>query len=155
MHNSYKSYQNIQDVYVLVKKIQINGTVFYQEFEKNIFNPTQEKLYLELMYGINAYPPEKIEKIPNYIKEKIAFKHRQVQRLVNKWKQEIINSSVDNLLLSLFPKSKIVEQFTKIKGTDDTIFCSASLKEVGLDKITIAKRLVKNNYLPKNFFKLT
>jgi hypothetical protein len=150
-----KFYQKEQDIYVLVRKIQINGTVFYQEFEKNVFNPVQDKMYLELIYGLNAYPPEKIERIPEPVKQKIVIRHKEVQRLINKWKHEIVNDSVDKLLLFLFPKSKIAKEFAKIKGCDESMLCKASLKDVNLDKITIAKKLIQNNLLPKNFFKLT
>jgi hypothetical protein len=154
MNNSYKSYQKQQDIYLLVKKIQINGTVFYQEFEKNVFNPIQEKLYLPLVYGLKAFSEEKLEKIPNPIKQTIVNKHKEVQRLLNKWKHEITNKSIDKLLLSLFPKSKIAKEFANTKGCDETMLCRASLKDVKLDKITIAKKLIENNYLPKNFFQL-
>jgi hypothetical protein len=154
MNKLYKSYQKEQDVYILVRKIQINGTVFYQEFEKNVFNPVQEKLYLPLIYGLKAFPEEKLEKIPNPIKQKIVNKHKEVQRLVNKWKHEITNKSIDKLLLSLFPKSKIAKEFANIKGCDESMLSRATLKDVKLDKIAIAKKLIENNYLPKNFFQL-
>jgi hypothetical protein len=150
----YQSYQKEQDIYVLVRKIQINGTVFYQEFEKSVFNPIQEKMYLELIYGLDAIIPEKLERMPDSVKEKIVIRQKQVQRLINKWKHEICNNYVDKLLLSLFPKSKIAKEFANVKGCDETMLCRASLKDVKLDKITIAKKLVKEHYLPKNFFKI-
>jgi hypothetical protein len=47
-----------------VQQIQLYGTVKYQKIEETGFNPTQEKLYAEAMYGLNFYTAEEIKVMP-------------------------------------------------------------------------------------------
>jgi len=148
--HTFKKYESTIDL----SKIQIEGTAKYQEFEKNVFNPVQEKLYAQVVYGFAAYEAEAIEQMSPKTKKFIKVRYTKAQHLINKWKQEITNSYVDSFLTKLFPKSKLIGYFSSIKGFDKDYLCTFSFKEVGLSKVKIAELLMKNNLLPNYFFKI-
>jgi hypothetical protein len=125
-----------------------------QEIEQPTFNNRQQKMYSEALYGLTMYSEQEIKKIPRPVLLKIVARSKAVQTLINRWKQEISNSSLDDLLIKIFPKSPIIKQFTSVKGYDDTIKNNMSFKDLGLNQKTIAIKLVEVGLLPKNFFNL-
>ena len=125
----------------------------YQEFEKSVFNQKQEKMFLEAMYGLNIYPENMVNKMPKNVVFKIITRYRQVHKALNKWKQEMVNSNMDNLLVKMFPNSPVVKQMLGIES-DDTIRCNISLKDLGINEYKIAIKLVSLSLLPNNFFEL-
>ena len=148
--HAFKKYESTIDL----SKIQIEGTAKYQEFEKNVFNPVQEKLYAQVVYGFDAYETQAIKEMSPKTKRFIKVRYTKAQQLINRWKQEITNSYIDSFLTKLFPKSKLVEHFSSIKGFDKDYLSTFSFKEVGLCKIKIAELIMKNNLLPQYFFKI-
>ena len=51
--------------FTAVTQIQLSGTVKYQKIEHSGFNPTQEKLFAEAMYGLNFYTAAEIKVFPD------------------------------------------------------------------------------------------
>jgi hypothetical protein len=125
----------------------------YLKTEESVFNNKQQKMYLEALYGLSIYPEEVIRKMPTTVVTKIISRCQIVQKTINRWKQEIVNEKVDNLLLALFPKSPVIKSIIGIEP-DDFVKCKFSSKEVGLNQEKIAKRLISLNLLPVNFFDL-
>ena len=128
-------------------------TTNYQEIEKPMFNQKQQKMYSEALYGLSIYPESMVSKMPKKILMKIITRCETVQRVINRWKQEIVNDKVDLFLTTTFPKSPVVKQMVGIEA-DDTVRCNFSLKELGLNQEKIAEKLVSLNLLPVNFFDL-
>lgn len=133
-----------------VKKIQLDGSANYQR----TFNPTQEKLYSKIMYGFSYYEDRHIAKMSNLEKKNIKTNYTIAHKLLNRWKQEIINELVDGFLLKLFPKSTTAKKMVSVKGYDDDFECTISFKDLGISETAIANKLVEFNLLPKNFFNL-
>ena len=126
----------------------------YQETEAPVFNNKQQKMYLEALYGLSVYPQEMVNKMPRNVVMRIITRYEIVQKVINRWKQEIVNQRVDRLLLNLFPKSPIVKAMVDVKGYDDTIKTRVSFKDLGVDEYRIARKLVDEKLLPQNFFNL-
>jgi len=92
--------------------------------------------------------------MPKNVMMRIITRCEIVQRVINRWKQEIVNEKVDGFLLRLFPKSPVVKAMVETKGYDDSIKSKLSFKDLQLDQYKIAKKLVEEKLLPKNFFNL-
>ena len=137
-----------------VKNIQIHGKKQYQEFEKPVFNLAQQIIYSEVVYGLKSYTENQLAKLPEVRKQAINQRFNRAQRFLNGWKQEIINKKVDDFLVSLFPKSKIIKHMISVKGHDDTIKQPQSFKSLGISKQNVAEKLVQNRLLPKDFFQI-
>jgi hypothetical protein len=145
----FASYQNDY-----VKKVQIEGTTKYQSLESFNFNERQEKIYSKLVYGLEAYSELEIKKLSTKLKKRIIVNYTITQKLLNRWKQEIINEMVDGFLCRMFPKSKAAKQMVSQKGYDDNIECTISFRELGVSDKSIANKLIEFGLLPKNFFNL-
>jgi hypothetical protein len=139
-----------------VQQIQLYGTVKYQKIEQPGFNHVQEKLYYEALHGLNFYTTEEIKSMSVEKKRSIVVLYTRVQKLLNRWKQEIICKQVDNLLIALFPNSPIAKTMIESEYYDKDLECPMSLRQLGVtnDRL-IAEKLVQGKLLPYNFFKLT
>ena len=126
-----------------------------QELETPVFNQRQQKMYAEALYGLSIYHENDVKKMPKNVVMRIITRCEAVQRTINRWKQEVSNSIVDKFLLDTFPNSPIVKQMVDVKGYDDTINCKLSFKDLGMNQLTIAKKLVDLHLLPQTFFELT
>jgi hypothetical protein len=139
-----------------VEQIQLYGTVKYQKIEQPGFNPIQEKLFAEALYGLNFYTAEELKKMPAEKKRSVIVLYTRVQKLLNRWKQEIICKQVDSLLISLFPNSPIVKFISENEYYDKDLECPFSLRDLGItSERVIAEKLIQSKLLPYNFFKLT
>lgn len=135
-------------------KIQIEGTAQYQEFEKQVFNPVQKRLYNQLVYGFAIYTEDEIAKLHPRIKKHIRIRYTKAQIVINKLKQKIVNTSVNQLLIKFFPKSTTTKKLVNMNGYHPDYLCKFTFKELGISSATIAEYLVKHSLLPKNFFQL-
>lgn len=137
-----------------VKKIQWQGTKRYQNIENQSFNRVQKEIYLKAVYGFQAFSPEELATMSKTKRFKVKIVYTKANRILNRWKQEIVNEAVDTLMNSLFPKSSIANQFISVKGYDDNIICNIPFKELGVTKMQIANKLIEYGLLPKNFYQL-
>lgn len=141
-----------------VKKIQISGTVKYQKIQtEKTFNQKQTDLYQKTIYGFKAYSKEELTALNEKSKREILVNYTKVQRILNKFKQEILYKSVDSFLLSLFPKSKLIKDFTNVEGylKEQVIEEDFTFDELGISKFAIANKLMEYSLLPKNFYQLS
>lgn len=136
-----------------VKDIQ-SGKTQYQTLEATVFNPIQQKLYAETVYGLASFRKQELEAMSQSSKDRIMVQFSKAQMVLNQWKQEIVYETVDKFLAALFPHSPVVKDMTSVRGTTREIKETHSFKELGLDQVTIAKKLIKAHILPENFFEL-
>ena len=87
-------------------------------------------------------------------KHRVTIAYTKAHRILNRWKQEIVNETIDTLFLKMFPKSKTAKQFVSEKGYDDNIQCIIPFKDLGISKKQIASKLIEFGLLPENFFNL-
>lgn len=125
-----------------------------QHYEKDPFNPLQNKLYKEVVYGLSSYSASELKMLSLCDKLKIKHLNNLAQRVLNVWKQELIASSVDDFLLSLFPRSQTIKKFVALSNnyTDQRVVNTCSFSELGITKKDIALKLISAGLLPKNFF---
>ena len=89
------------------------------------------------------------------VKSKIIVAYTRARRLLNRWKQEIINEQVDSFLINLFPNSPVVKQMVNVKGYDDNLNTDyITFKELGISRQAIAEKLIQLGILPSNFCQL-
>lgn len=146
-----------------VKQIQESGTVRYQTIEESTpsssfqFSPKQKELFARVMYGFKAYTREETVKMNSRVKTNIMIAYTKAQRLLQKWKQDIIFKEVDSFLSTIFPHSPLVKQMVETQGHVENVDKrdEISFKDLGITQVTIANKLMEHNLLPQNFFQLT
>lgn len=137
-----------------VADIQHFGKVKYQKLDKPVLNRTQQRLYSELLYGIKAYEQTELMSLSHNDILRITSIHRRVQHFLNRWKQEIMDARVDNLLLKLFPKSRAAKTICSVKGYNRAYTAKYSFKDLGLTQEAVANKFIEMGFLPQNFFQL-
>lgn len=149
-------FMNYENSYV--KKVQLEGTVKYQEIESQPkFSIKQKELYSKVLYGFKAYTKEEIETMTERKKSNVTILYAKVQRLLSNWKQDLTYNFIDSLLLNIFPNSPVVKQMANTSGRlheiskEDDI----SLKDLGITQTMIINKLIENNLLPTDFYQLT
>jgi hypothetical protein len=79
----------------------------------------------------------------------------RAQRLINLWKQEIVNNTVNEFLVTLFPQSKLINKLvTEGNYTSQKDINPFSFKELGISQKMLIDKLVEWNILPVNFYQL-
>lgn len=141
-------------VYDHVDRIQKYGTVRYQRLESRPLNKAQQRLYSRTVYGLNYFTDQQLAKLPESERHRITQTYQKVQKILNRWKQQVISKQVDDLLLALFYHSSFVKQFVSRPCVDDEYIDSHSFKELGISQTMIAKKLIQSKLLPDNFFQL-
>lgn len=146
-----------------IRKIQLEGTTRYQTIEEPIFSTKQKELFNRVMYGFKIYTREETSVMPVRMKTNITIAYTKAQRILRRWKQDIIFDKVDDLLTSIFPHSKMLKQFVKVKGIDEDGTCNypsenpneeITFNDLGIGQKAIADKLIEHNLLPKNFYQL-
>jgi len=112
---------------------------------------TQNELYKRSMIGIEFYEKEEIYSMNSGKKDKIIKKHKQVQKLMNQWKQEITNNITNGWLSKLFPKSELIKSIVNNSETSPSFMNTLSFKELGVTKEDIINKLIASKLLPSNF----
>lgn len=138
-----------------IQTLQLQGRKTFQVTETP-FNAVQLRLYNEMTAGFNAYSAEEIAQMTDKQKHNVAKRYNRVRLSISILKQEVIYKEVDDILATLFPKSRLVQHMVCCKETDrrykDDEF---TLEELGITPVQVAHRLVKDKLLPENFFQLS
>jgi hypothetical protein len=114
-------------------------------------SPVQTELYMRLIKGLDKYTPQELYAMNSAKKIKIKKKHLQAQRILNTWKQELTNELTNKLLLSLFPKSKLVKDLTDGTFTSTNFVNTLSFKDLRITKADVINKFIQSNLLPHNF----
>jgi hypothetical protein len=138
----------------MLNEIQLYGHVKFQQLESPILNTIQQKLYSEAVYGLSYFPKDVVAEMSKGKKLRVLARYAKAQRILNRWKQEIVHTKVDSFLLALFPNSPITKALVETKGYDRESKECHSFKELGLTQEDVANKLMEFNILPQNFYQL-
>jgi hypothetical protein len=138
-----------------VSKIQLEGTKKYQKIDVIVLNDVQKNLYHKIVYGFSACTKEELTAMSKSKKFKMTIAYTKAHRILNRWKQEVINENINSLLMKIFPNSPVVKQMVSVNGYDDTIDCShIHFKDLGISRKQIINKLIEFELLPSNFYQL-
>lgn len=125
----------------------------YQEISKPVFNKIQQTLYAKTVYGLSYYTSSELKKMPKSKLQQLEEQQIRIQETLNRWKTEVMHSKLDHILLALFPRSPLVKAITGVKP-ETKLVTTKSFKELGINQVQIANKLMTEGFLPENFFQL-
>lgn len=116
-------------------------------------NPKQVKMYRLALYGVEALTEKEYCKLSALDKINIKYNQKITQKLINRWKQQLVNFKINNLLLNLFPKSKLVKEMSK----DNNYYCDELINTLSFKDLNITHKLLINKMidlkcLPLSFY---
>lgn len=133
---------------------KVEFTSKFQKIDYFTFNPIQKKLYSKIVYGFEAFTQEELNSMSRAKKFRISVDYTKANRILNRWKQEIVNEMINSVLNKVFPNSPIIKQMTSVNGYDDNLNCNISFKDLGITKKQIVNKLIEFGLLPQNFYQL-
>lgn len=135
------------------EKFQDEQKPVYQEISRPVFNKIQQTLYAKTVYGLSYYTPSELKNMSKSKLEQLKEQHIKIQDTLNQWKTEVMHSKLDSILLALFPKSPIVRKIVGVKP-EGKFTSTRSFKELGINQVQIAHKLMNEGFLPEDFFQL-
>lgn len=138
---------------------QLHGNNFrgrkYGKVEYEHFTDYQNFLYNRALFGLSVYSPEELKDMRWDKQKRIMKVHKRAQKVLNIWKQCIVNELSTYLFKTLFPSTPFTE--TLIKSTtevDPKYVNRMSFKTLRITKVQIVNKLIKEGILPPDFYTL-
>jgi hypothetical protein len=125
--------------------------------EKKVFyTEHQNFLYNRALYGLSIYSPEEVVIMAPEKRKRIIQMHKKTQKILNLWKQEIVNVLANKLFTDIFPDMEITKCLVDFYGTngDPEYINNMSFKSLKISKEQIICYLIDKKILPKNFNEL-
>jgi ribosome-interacting GTPase 1 len=121
--------------------------------EEISLNDYQNFLYKRALYGLKVYTQEELDEMHPEKQERITRVYWKAQRVLNKYKQEVINKESNKIMKALFPHSQLTKLFlTELNVTDPRFRNDLTFRQLGIDKPDIVNKLIERRVLPKNFY---
>jgi hypothetical protein len=140
-----------------LQELMYAGQLEEKQFPTQSFNDysrlseTQNLLFNRAIKGLEIYSQEELYAMNSSKKTKIFKKQKEVQTMLNLWKQEITNRKTNALLNELFPKSAFIAALIDNTEVSKNYTNTLSFKELGINKVKIINKMIDENFLPKNF----
>ena len=127
-----------------------------QKAEKDYYNKHQNFLYNRALYGLSIYLLDEVVLMPPDKRKRIITLHKKTQKVLNLWKQEIVNVLANKLFTDIFPNTEITKCLVEYYGTegDPEYVNNMSFKMLKISKEQIISKLIESKILPKNFNEL-
>jgi len=89
-------------------------------------------------------------------RKRIIRLHKRTQKILNLWKQEIVNILANKLFTDIFPDTEITRSLVEFYGTegDPKYVNNMSFKMLKISKEQVISMLIEKKILPKNFNEL-
>jgi hypothetical protein len=128
---------------------QFKGTKA-SEIKKDFLTPEQRELFNDLVYAKHKMTKFEINNLPLIKKYRVKVLSKEVEKALTKWKNEIVYSKIDSLLLKLFPKSPVVKQFVNVgyEDVEDLYHNNISIHSLASEE-QIAQYLSNKGLFPK------
>jgi hypothetical protein len=116
----------------------------------------QNFLYNRALYGLSIYTPQEVVIMLPEKRKRIIRLHKRTQKIINLWKQEIVNILANKIFTDIFPNTEFTECLVKFYGTvgDPEYINNMSFKVLKISKEQIISKLIESKILPKNFNEL-
>lgn len=131
-----------------------NKTAFKKSERSSSFTYQQERMYKVALTGIKAYTAHEIQRMNFRQKVRIHTIHSKSQRVLNLWKQELINNAANDFLLKLFPHSKLAQKMTseEYSKPDPNVSSDIPLFELGITRQDVVNKLIEKGIYSKEDF---
>lgn len=126
----------------------------YAELEKDPFNAQQNFLYKRALFGLKMYTEDEVAAMHADKKKRIIKVYTRAQRVLNLYKQHLVNEKTNRLMSLFFPNSPITKEFEQHNYVDPKFVNTISFKDLGVSKRQIVDRLISEKILPVNFYNL-
>lgn len=136
------------------RDISLFGKVFKgtkaSDIQKDFLNPQQRELFDDLVYAKKHMSKAEINKLSLIKKYRIKVLSKEVEKVLTKWKNEIVYSKIDSLLMKLFPNSPLVKDIVNMpyEDVEDLYKNNIDIHSIA-SELQIAQYLAEKGLFPK------
>lgn len=131
------------------------STLFQGKYQKSTFELSayQKELYNRALKGLDSYSYQELKVMTATERREIMSRYARTKSILNEIKQQAITNTVSTLFGKLFPTAKGNSLSLLMFPTKDKFFrAEMSLKDLGISREAIIRKLVAENILSKNDF---
>ncbi len=144
-----------------VTRYQDSQTRKYQE--KIWLDDKQYELFRRAMYGLSGYSTPQIHKMSYFEKQTIIRIHSKAQKVLNLWKQQLVNQLFEQLCSISFTKFP-QNPFEKVLGdtsvgiknfgktVDEAFESTITFEQLQINRKQIIQKLITEKIFPEDFF---
>lgn len=123
---------------------------------KVIFNPLQKFIYSRALKGLKVYEKDEVIQLPERERKAIVINTIRCHRVLNVYKQRVLNHITNEFFQRYFPDSKVAKIFyiSNANYTTSKIKLDISFQDLDITKQDIAHVLFVKKVLPKDFYDL-
>jgi len=120
------------------------------------YSPHQNFLYNRALHGLSIYTPEEVVIMLPEKRKRILKVHKKAQKILNLWKQEVVNIAANKFFTNIFPDTEFTKCLVEFYGTegDPDYINKMSFKMLQISKEQVIAKLIEHKILPKNFNEL-
>lgn len=144
-------------------KIKLSGSfaeaskLFEGKYQRQIsqeLSPYQRQLLNTALRGFGAFSTQEVAKMSIQERKTIMRKYGRTKAILNEMKIQAMTNTLSCLYNRLFPTAPVTPQVSMLAfPVQDRFFSPAfSLKELGVSRTAIIKRLIAADVLPKDFY---
>lgn len=160
MYQSLSELEKMKSTAVLQQ--EKSKTVYQDKFWLNGY---QYEIYRAAMYGLAAFSRKELLKMTVKKKRNIQRFFQKCQRVLNVWKQEIVNALFEKLCTIPF-KNFASNPFDTIfkdtnmgvksfgRSTSESFRSQFTFTQLGISREKIIQKLIREGLLPENFYQL-
>lgn len=158
-----KRIQSLSDLNKIERKYQNSVRPKYQE--RVWINDYQHQIYRAALQGLNAFTKGELYKMSIEAKRKILQFWERAQKILNRWKQELMNEMFEQLC-SIQCEVFTYNPFDRVFGDtsigtkrfgrqiDDTFECTLTFAQLKISREQVIQKLIFEKILPNNFYQL-
>lgn len=127
-----------------------------RHYKKIGYSDHQNFLYNRALHGLSMYKPEEVVIMASEKRKRIIQIHKKTQKILNLWKQEIVNRMANKFFTDVFPDTEITKCLVECYGItgDPEYINNMTFKDLKITKERIIAHLIQHKILPKNFNEL-
>lgn len=127
----------------------------YGTVQHDSLNNYQNFLYNRALFGLAVYSQKEIKEMRWDKRKRIIKVHQRSQRVLNIWKQQIVNNWSNQLFQTLFPQTPITKAFVEMANdTDPGYVNKMPFSSLRITKAQVISKLVAEGILPPDFYTL-
>jgi hypothetical protein len=120
------------------------------EIKKDFLSAAHRELFDDLVYAKKRMTKSEINNLPLFKRYRVKVLSKEVEKVLTQWKNEIVYSKIDSLLMKLFPNSELVKDIVDMpyKDVEELYSNDIDIHSVA-SELQIAQYLSEKGLFPK------
>lgn len=154
--NSLEELQRVKSNNLVNNSVEYKGKMQSYQTGQLRLNNYQNQLFKRALYGLSFYTKEEVLQMPKQKRKRISRVNKRAQICLNVMKQERTNALCRHICTTklFFKENSGALFFEKDVEIDPNFINTLEFKDLGIKKVHMISRFIKEGILPKDFYNL-